>query len=65
MNWSAIYHALSERRVYTVLAVQAVIGAAVAFGMSWSGEQVSAIVGATGAVLALVFGKPVTVTKTE
>ena len=43
-----------------MLAVQAVIGAFVAFGLEWDGNQVAAVVAATSAVLALVFDRDVT-----
>lgn len=59
MNPKAIYDALSRRAVRTVLAVQAVLAAFVAFGLDWSGVQVGAIVAATSAVLALIFDRDV------
>lgn len=61
MNAKAIYDALSRRAVRTVLAVQSVIGAFVAFGLDWNGTQVAAIVFATAAILGLIFDRDISV----
>ena len=65
MTIRTIYDALSRRAVRTVLAVQAVIGAFVAFGREWDGNQVAAVVAATSAVLALVFDRDVSTRAAE